>query len=152
MTKSALVLIVALLPACTTGLWAQSDTVMDTLLAEKSASFGEAVYLVMTAMNAVPDTASVEDAVTAAGQQSWRLPKADAASPITLGQYSFLLMQAFHVRGGLMYSLFPGPRYAARELAFRKLIAGDASPYRAVSGTEAVQILGSLLEKEGGGS
>ncbi len=149
MVKRALVLIVALLPAYAASVWAQSQTVMDTLLTEKSASFGEAVYLVMTAVNAVPDTASVEEAIATA-DKSLKLPQADAASPITLGQYSFLLMQAFHMRGGVMYSLFPGPRYAARELAFRNFIVGDTSPSRTVTGAEVVQMLGSVMDQQGG--
>jgi len=152
MIKKALVLVVVLLPACAAVMGAQSNAVMDTLLAEKSASFEDAVYLVLTAVNAVPADASVADAVTAAAGQPWRMKVADPAAPITLGQYAFLLMQAFHLHGGIMYSLFPGPRYAARELSFQRFIVGDASPYRTISGSEVVQILGAVMDKEGGAS
>jgi len=151
MRKRYLLLFVLLLPV-STAVWAQSETVMDSLLAEKSATFGETVYLVMSAVNAVPDTASVDDAVAALQGQDWHVTVQAADSPITLGQYSFLIMRAFKLRGGILYSLFPGPRYAARELAFRKLISGDASPYRTLSGAEAVQILGNVMSLEGAGS
>ncbi len=151
MVKRLLFMIV-LLPAFATSEGAQSNTVVDALLAEKAATFGEAVYMVMAAITAVPDTASVEDAVAAFQAQHWGIGVPDASSPITLGQYSFLLMRAFKIRGGIMYSLFPGPRYAARELAFRKLVSGDSSPYRTLSGAEVVQILGSVMSYEGAGS
>lgn len=152
MRKWGLLFTILLLPAWTVSVWAQSETVMDSLLSEKNASFGESVYLVMAAIKAVPETASVDEAVAAVGEQHWNITIPDAASPITLGQYSFLLMKAFKMQGGIMYRLFPGPRYAARELAFRRLISGDTSPYRTVSGAEVVQILGSVMGQEGGGS
>jgi len=152
MRKRYLLLFVLLLPASTASVWAQSETVVDSLLSEKSATFGEAVYLVMAAVQAVPDTASVDDAVAAIQGQDWHITVQPADSPITLGQYSFLIMRAFKLRGGILYSLFPGPRYAARELAFRRLISGDASPYRFLSGAEVVQILGNVMGLEGAGS
>jgi hypothetical protein len=152
MGKRALLLAVFLLPAWAASVEAQSNAVVDSLLSEKAATFGEAVYMVMAAITAVPDTASPADAVTALQGQHWGVGVQDAGSPITLGQYSYLLMQAFKMRGGLMYSLFPGPRYAARELVFRKLISGDSSPYRTLSGEEVVQILGSVMSYEGAGS
>jgi len=141
-----------LVPAYAVSVGAQSNTVVDALLAEKSATFGEAAYMVMAAITAVPDTASVEDAVAALKARQWGIGVPDTSSPITLGQYSYLLMRAFKIGGGIMYGLFPGPRYAARELAFRKLISGDASPYRTLSGAEVVQILGNVMSYEGAGS
>lgn len=152
MGKRALLLAVFLLPAWAASVEAQSNAVVDSLLSEKAATFGEAVYMVMAAITAVPDTASPADAITALQGQKWEVKVQDASSPITLGQYSYLLVRAFKMRGGLMYSLFPGPRYAARELAFRKLISGDSSPYRTLSGEEVVQILGSVMSYEGAGS
>ncbi|MGA2615213.1 MAG: hypothetical protein ABSG38_17395 [Spirochaetia bacterium] len=152
MGKRALLLAVFLLPAWAASVEAQSNAVVDSLLSEKAATFGEAVYMVMAAITAVPDTASPADAITALQAQKWEVKVQDASSPVTLGQYSYLLMRAFKMRGGLMYSLFPGPRYAARELAFRKLISGDSSPYRTLSGEEVVQILGSVMSYEGAGS
>ncbi len=132
----------------TAPLWAQSNAVMDSLLAQKQASFGDAVYMAMSAVKLVPETASPADAIKALKGEAWGVSVLAADAPITLGQYAFLLMRAFKMRGGLMYSLFPGPRYAARELAYDRLIYGDASPYRTVSGREVVEILGSVMRYE----
>lgn len=128
-------------------LWAQSNALLDQLLSQNRADFGDAVYLVMTAAKLVPDTASVSDAVSALTAQPWKVKILDAAAPITVGEYSYLLMRAFKLHGGIMYSIVPGPRYAARELAYLNILVGDTSPYRTLSGREVVQILGNVLSR-----
>lgn len=133
----------------TTSLWAQSNTVMDSLLSQKQATFGDAVYMVMTAIKQVPESASQGDAIKALEGDGWGVKILDTSNPITLGEYAFLLMRAFNMHGGIMYGLFPGPRYAARELAYLRLIYGDTSPYRTISGREVVEILGSVMSYEG---
>ncbi len=55
------------------------------------------------------------------------------------------------LRGGILYSLFPGPRYACRELGYMKVIARDVLTGRSVSGEEAVRMLGKVMERTGGG-
>jgi hypothetical protein len=60
-------------------------------------------------------------------------------------------MKAFDEKGGLMYRLFPGPRYAVRELAYLGLVHGKAHSGRFPSGQEVVQILSSYLDRKGGG-
>jgi hypothetical protein len=45
-----------------------------------------------------------------------------------------------------MYSLFPGPRYAYRELLYLKIIQGRADGNFTVSGDRLLQILGRALQ------
>lgn len=131
-------------------LGAQSNQVLDQLLEREELPFGEAAYLVLVAIDRLPEEAAPEEAAAALAGQIPAVRERGAGEAIPLGEYAYLLMQAFEVKGGLMYRLFPGPRYAARELAYRKIIRGKAHPNRPVSGTEAVQILRRLLEwKEG---
>ncbi len=59
-------------------------------------------------------------------------------------------MRALELKGGLFYGMIPGPRYAARELAYRRLVNGKAHPGRIVSGEEGLRLLGAALELEGG--
>jgi hypothetical protein len=66
-----------------------------------------------------------------------------------LGEYAYILMKAFHMQGGIMYSIFPGPRYASRELAFLEMIPGSASSGRTLSGEEVIRILGNVLGSRG---
>lgn len=125
---------------------AQSNEVIDDLLEEQKTSFGLAAYLVLTATGRIPDGTTTEEAVSALSDQGWIIPKRKVEEPLTLGEYAFLLMQAFQVKGGVMYRIFPGPRYAGREFAYLEFIRGNGSPYRNFSGDEALGILGRLLE------
>jgi hypothetical protein len=45
-----------------------------------------------------------------------------------------------------MYSIFPDPRYASRELAFMEMIPEEESPRRTLSGAEVLRIPGRILE------
>ena len=124
----------------------QSNELLDVLFEEPTTSLGQAAYLVLTASGRIPDDSSPADAAAALSGQGWSVPERSADEPLTLGEYSYLLMQAFELKGGVMYRIFPGPRYAGRELAYLELIKGDTSPYRTFSGEEAIGILGRLME------
>ena len=144
------VLLVLLIAAAGLPLGAQSNQVLDELLEREALQYGEAAYLVLVAVERLPEDASLDDAAAALPEEFGTVRARGAEEAIPLGDYAFLLMQAFEINGGIMYRLAPGPRYAARELAYRKVIRGKAHPGRSVSGTEAVQILRRLLEwKEG---
>jgi hypothetical protein len=54
-------------------------------------------------------------------------------------------MKAFALKGGLMYTLFPGLRYAYRELAYRKIITGRAYSTMRVSGERLLRLLDRAL-------
>ena len=54
-------------------------------------------------------------------------------------------MKAFEIPGGLLYALFPGPRYACNELAYLGFIKGNNSPYRTLSGEEMLRMMGYAL-------
>jgi hypothetical protein len=142
--KLTLMMAVALL-ACAAQVGAQSNELLDALLEEQTTSFGQASYLVLTAAGRLSEGASPAEAALVVTAQGWKVPQKGADEPLTLGEYSFLLMQAFQMKGGLMYRIFPGPRYAGRELAYLRLIRGDTSPYRLLRGEEAIGILGRLL-------
>jgi hypothetical protein len=58
-------------------------------------------------------------------------------------------MVAFGLKGGLMYSLFPGPRYAYRELLYLKIIQGRADGGSAVSGERLLHIIAQALRYSG---
>ncbi|HOV39405.1 MAG TPA: hypothetical protein PLG79_11820 [Spirochaetales bacterium] len=125
--------------------FAQSNALIDEILAQKKLGYSYAAYLVLSAAGVVPDTATPEQALEALSQQDWGIEVPEGPADITLGQYAYLLMRAFDIPGGLMYRLIPGPRYAAREIAFLGFVAEKPSPYRNVSGEEALQILGNVL-------
>jgi hypothetical protein len=140
-----LMAVVAILPV-----GAQSNELLDRLLEREELSVGEAAYLVLVAIDRLPESATPEEAAAALAGQFAGVTDHEAGAAISLGEYAYLLMRAFEVRGGVMYRLVPGPRYAARELAYLKIVRGKAHPNRSVGGAEAVQILRRLLDwKEG---
>jgi hypothetical protein len=146
MVRKLILLLAIVLLAAAGNIWSQSNELLDTLFEEATISLGQAAYLVLTAAGLVPEDTDPAEAATVLAGQGWIVPERSAEEPLTLGEYSHLLMQAFQLKGGLMYRIFPGPRYAGRELAYLQLIKGDTSPYRTFSGEEAIGILGRLLE------
>ena len=126
---------------------AQSNTVIDALLAADSAAFGDAVYLVLSAAKIIPETATPNDAVWTLQAKDWGVAGRSAKEPITIGEYASLLMKAFDIRGGILYRLIPGPRYACRELAFLGLLEGSTATRRRLAGGEAMRILSRVLEQ-----
>jgi hypothetical protein len=150
MGKTLTLLLALALLAGVGSLWGQSNELLDELFEEPATTLEQAAYLILTAAARIPDDSSPADAAAALAEQGWTVPERSADEPLTLGEYSYLLMQAFALKGGLMYRIFPGPRYAGRELAYLQLVKGDTSPYRTFSGEEAIGILGRLMEwKEG---
>jgi hypothetical protein len=58
-------------------------------------------------------------------------------------------MKALNIKGGLMYTMFSGPRYAYRELVYRKIIAGRAYSTMRVSGDRLLRLLDRALAYAG---
>ena len=146
MTKKLILLLAFVLLGAAANISAQSNEVIDALLEEETTSFGQAAYLVLTASARISDDTTPAEAAAEIVGQGWTVPERTAEEPLTLGEYSFLLMQAFELKGGIMYRIIPGPRYAGRELAYLQFIKGNTSPYRTFSGEEAIGILGRLME------
>lgn len=122
-----LLLLFVFLPGIAT---AQSNEIVDRLLEQDTASYSDALYMVRTAAG---ETAEIS-----------ALSEKDGS--ISLGEYAHLLMNAFDLPGGIMYRLFPGPRYAAREIAFYGFIRGSHLPGRPISGREVINILRRAME------
>jgi hypothetical protein len=146
MGKTLTLLLTIILLSAAGSVWGQSNELLDELFEEPITSLGQAAYLVLTSVDRIPEETTPAEAAASLTDQGWTVPERSSDDPLTLGEYSYLLMQAFELKGGLMYRIFPGPRYAGRELAYLELIRGDTSPYRTFSGEEAIGILSRLLE------
>jgi len=133
----------ALLPAQTA---AELETVLETPVI----SCEQAAWFTLAAALDEPPVSS-QTAFAQAVSRGW-LKKAAPDDPITLGKLSFLIMRAFEIKGGVMFSIFPGPRYAYRSMLSRSFIQGAADPAMTVSGERFLVILGKVLSAEGGES
>lgn len=129
--------------------WSQSNEIVDTLIAEDRATLGKAAYLALTAAGLVNESAGVEEAVADLRGRPWGYGDAAPENPVTLGSLSHLLMRAFDLKGGLLYSLFHGERYAAREAVYRGWVQGSGAPGRLLSGREVMHMVGKVLEQAG---
>lgn len=144
MRRRFLLLVVLVGLSATVG-FAQSNALIDQVLEQKNVGYSYAAYLVLSAAGIIQDTSTPEQAMEALKQQDWGIRVPEEPTDISLGQYAYLIMRAFDIPGGLMYRLLPGGRYAAREIAYLGFVADNPSPYRNLSGEEALQILNNVL-------
>ncbi len=148
MKKQIAIITILTLVHISTGsfLYAQSNETMDRILAREEIDYRESAYLVLSATGQIEDSASVDEALASLPRQNWDITIGEGEESLSLGEYSYLLMRALEIEGGIMYRLFPGPRYAARELSYLGLIPGEGAAGRTLSGYEAVQLLGRSIE------
>ena len=148
----ALTLFLLLLPALA---FAQTASELDAMLAANTVSAARAARFVLGAENLLPAGVSGADAEKAAydkaSSNGWI--KSGAGEALTMKDAAFLIMKAFDLKGGVMYSLFGSPRYAYREMVYQKLIMGKADQGMKVSGARLLFILDKTLrytEDDGG--
>lgn len=117
------------------------DARIDQILANQAVTEAQAVWLVARAVGLVDEAVPAEDAYPKAVSAGWLLPGEPPEGPITLAGFSQVLVKALGIPTGIVYAVFPGPRYAFRELLFRRILPQGASPGAAVSGQEALTYL-----------
>jgi hypothetical protein len=133
-----------LLPAAA---FSQTAEKLDAVLASEQVSFGQAAGIILPAAGLLSPDAGEGEAF--AGASQWLPRGAEGRAAISMGELSFLAMRAFGLSGGFMYRLFPGPRYAYRAMAWRRLLPPDTDPGQAVSGEDLLYITGRLLSLNG---
>jgi len=127
---------------------AQSNNLIDNLLSQKEAAFGDTALLVLTAGRLIPEDSGTDAAIKYVAEKIGKLSGKKADNHITAAELSFIIMKTFNLKGGIMYMLFPGPRYAYRELVYRKDLSGRGGPYRKVPGEEVLRTLRQVMDKE----
>jgi len=130
--------------------FAQTATEMDTLLASDTVSVAKAARFVLGAADLLPAGLSGAEAEKAAYDKAKTNGWINAASgeAVTMKDAAFLIMQAFDMKGGVMYSLFESPRYAYREMVYRKLISGRSDQAMKVSGQRLLLILDKVINRD----
>ena len=146
MRKVNIFIVVCLLLLSTAFLHAQTAAELEVILEVPVVKYSEATLFVLGAI----DGSAGNDAFSQAGDRGWLPKKAEPDDPVTMGGLSFLMMKAFGIKGGMMYAIFPGPRYAYRTMTARSLIQGTSDPAMSVSGERFLQILGNVLSVAGG--
>jgi len=136
---------------CALTLPAQTAAELDVLLETRVLSTAGGARVILEAANLLPSELIGADAQNAAWEMAhsngWLTKNPNER--LTMKDSAFLIMKAFDLKGGLMYSLFRNPRYAYREMRYRKLIQGRSDPANTVSGPQLLQIIGRTLSYSG---
>jgi hypothetical protein len=142
--------VICLLVLCAFRLSAQDAGEMDVLLETPAVSGAQAARFVLGAAGLLPELSGQAAEAAAwdlARERGWASGSGNAA--LSLRETAFLVMGAFGFKGGVMYTLFPGPRYAYRELLYRKIIQGRADGGFTLSGERLLRIIGRALRHSG---
>ncbi|MDR1142903.1 MAG: hypothetical protein LBK77_01635 [Spirochaetaceae bacterium] len=135
--------VIVILCAAVSGIGsAQTAEELDGILGSREITYAQAARFVLASADA---SLGGGDAFQAARNEGWLPRRAEADRPIRLGELSLLIMKSFGLRGGILYTLFPGPRYANRELIYLGLLRGRTDPGGSVDGGSFLQILGRTL-------
>ncbi|MEI6875639.1 MAG: hypothetical protein WCL50_11005, partial [Spirochaetota bacterium] len=125
---------------------AQSSEFVDSLLGKKAITVGQTAYLVLVASGNISEDADEARAFELLQNMGWAPAGSAVDKPIELSTYCYVLMRAFDIKGGIMYTLFPSPRYAYRELSSMEVIQGKNDPASPVDGNTAITVLSIIFE------
>lgn len=151
MGKSRVLLLAFLLFALAiSSAYSQSDEIIDSVLDQDTISYGNAAYLVLSATGEVSESSTPQSAISSQGTSMWGFEGKTAESQMSYGEFSYMLMTSFDMSGGLLYRVFPGPRYAAREMSFLGIAPSRVAPGKNLSGADALQMLNEVMELVGG--
>ena len=128
--------------------FAQSASEMDAMLHADTVSAARAVRFVLGAADLLQSGISAAEAERVAydmaASNGWIKAKSDES--ITMRETAFLIMKAFNMKGGIMYSIFKNPRYAYREMVYRNLIPGRMNGNIKVTGSALLAILDRVTQ------
>lgn len=123
----------------------QSNDVVDRFMKEEKAGTEVTAYLVLLSVGLIAEEADPAEALDYIGAQPWgsRILGSDV---ISFGRFAMLTLEVLDIPGGLFYSLFPSPRYAAREFVYLKFIPGRKDPTWVLTPFEVITGLSAALQ------
>ncbi len=133
---------------------AQSAQVMDGIIATHEITLSQASYLVFFASGKLTEEDSPEKAYALLLDFGWLKGAGISVLAMKSSEYAYLLARSFHLPAGILSTLFPGPRYAYRDLVSQGFFSPQGDPDEPLTGVEAVRILSQVMESRpnGGGS
>jgi len=134
--------------------FAQTADRIERLLAQDKVSYSDAALLVLEASGQIDllgkldsaRQASPDEAFNLAVERGWLPIGAEENGDAMLNGLSLLVMQAFEIDGGLLYSLFKNSHYAYRAMVYRGIIQGRADPQMPVSGDLLLYTVNRAME------
>jgi len=146
--KTGLILFFLSLPVL---IFSQTAADMETILTAEKVNAAKAARFILGAadllQSGLSGAAAERAAYDMASSKGWVKIKAD--QNVNQKDTAFLIMKAFDIKGGIMYSLFKNPRYAYREMVYHSLIPGRTDQALEVSGPRLLLILDKTMSFTG---
>ena len=130
----------------------QSAQKVDDILETTKTTFGQAAYVILTALHDDTDEMDFDTAFDRFKNENQNVIRDSitAKDIIPIKTYAFLLMRAFNIKGGMLYRIYPCPRYAYRDLRYLTVIQGNNNPDASMTGAAMLQILSRIDTAQGG--
>ncbi|MCK5735271.1 MAG: hypothetical protein KAH21_02290, partial [Spirochaetaceae bacterium] len=103
------------------------------------------IWLVLFADGQLTGDAQPGDALQAFSDPRGRVSTQNPEEPITFGDYAYIAMETFNLPGGMMYAMFPSPRYAAREFLHRGWMPGKPKTQSELTPWEVTTSISEVL-------
>ena len=140
--RPAAMIVIALLGAVC--LYAQSNTVIDSMLAQPKAAYAETAYMLLVGGGWIPESATASEALQLAKSKGWIAKRTAPEAAIDLKTFSVLAMRALKIPGGVGWTLFHSKLYAYRELVALGVVNPSGGDSRFPSGEEVLRMLGTI--------
>lgn len=147
--RSTRLLVISLLLLVPIAGWTQSNDVIDRMLEAEIADLEDALYIVAIVSGNAEPNADLDSAVNAVDWNQYGIELNRSTSGISFGELSYLLLERLPLPRGLFYRLFPGPRYAARELRYAGIPARSYYPGTRLSGLEVLRLTQRAADRAG---
>ncbi|NCN06002.1 MAG: hypothetical protein GW949_10275 [Spirochaetales bacterium] len=132
-----------------TGLFGQTNQMLDEILAQDSLSLGHGAYILLVTSQAIDEASTPAQAVEEllAYDSGSRFANHQPTDTIDLGEFVYLTQDILEIPRGLWSSVFPGPRYSLRDLEFLGIIQGQAATHSIITGERALRIINRALSE-----
>ncbi|HTP59781.1 MAG TPA: hypothetical protein VMM82_12745 [Spirochaetia bacterium] len=129
-----------------TSLFAQYGQIIEQVAGQDPLSVGASLRLLGAAAGSIAPEMGIPDARASLVRLGIRVPAGSVDSPISYGEFAFLLVQLYDQPQSLSSRIMPGPRAAFRDLKERGLIPAAARPGFTISGADALLLQRKFLE------
>ncbi len=123
--------------------FSQSNEEIDLFFSKDKADIATAAYFTLSAAGK-PQPAPA-DATGYLNDNKWFRQELNGDEGLSAGSASLLIMKAFGQKGGIMYAIAPGPRYALKEMKYMKLMDQKTDPSKIMSGEDFMILLSEYL-------
>ncbi len=130
---------------CVPALPAQSARMLEDIVQQERIKLGDAIFLIRLLANEISPNDDPVAIFAATDTQRWNLGNKSYDSEVLQGELAYMLMDVLDIPSGFMYAIFPGPRYAMRDLLYLGAINSDSDIYLILSGSDGLNMINSVI-------